>query len=49
MVNQNERAVQEAYRLGKASYGAWNIDTDAVMAALLFALLRNEKELVEAE
>lgn len=33
-MNQNERAVQEAYRLAKASYGAWHIDTDAAMAAL---------------
>jgi L-rhamnose isomerase len=32
--NQNDGAVEEAYRLAKASYGAWEIDTDAAMAAL---------------
>lgn len=33
-MNQNERAIQEAYCLAKASYGAWNIDTDAALATL---------------
>jgi len=30
----NEQAIQEAYRLAKEAYGAWDIDTEAAMAKL---------------